>query len=119
MEFLKRFFKFPVRIYDPYSIDEVEKRRQEDGVTDDPDYIVGWRTVYVEDITSWGDTFTAANADFAKIAKEGFDCTSVFVREQGEYICPWKVDKFEKKLGEAWQKLTDYMTELEDEGTSE
>lgn len=106
MKFTEKFFSFPIKIYDGFSL---EKALKEEEVTDEPkdaDWISGTFKLPASELASmaWHDGFSR-NRNVEEVAKEGFDITVICSNSYGDMTCMWPRKKFEEKLNEFYEKL--------------
>lgn len=113
MKYTDKWFKFPVRIYDGFSVTKaimVEDKKFQDNPGDAepeiPDWVEGYARIPLEQITSWID-FYSEGRETAEVAKEGFDLTMVETRTLGKFECTWKREKFEKELDNFYERTNE------------
>lgn len=117
MKYTDKFFKFPVKLFlskDLESKSELEERlgielRDEDK---EPEYVVGWESIEVDDICGYGTIFSR-NRTIEQVRDEGFDCTIVYLRYGKEVGCSWAPKKFEEKLNAFYETLQEQEKEEE------
>lgn len=106
--FTDKFFAFPIKIYDGFSLKRaLEKEEEEGSDTPEPiDWVSGIARIPKSevDILSWHDGFSR-DRTVEQAATEGFDQTSVITLNYGDFICTWPRKRFEEKLNEFMDKF--------------
>ena len=106
MKYSDTFFKFPVRIYDPYELERAVKQEEmTDSKADEPGYAVGVKKLKYTDITGWYDVYTR-ELDLDEILNNGFPCTLVQTKDEGDYLCNWERKRFEDELNKFVEKMS-------------
>lgn len=103
MNFSERLFKFPYRVYeisDPSVLKGIETDIR------DRKWVLGYKCIYVEDITSIADSFYL-DTDIDYIIETGFNA-SIIVTDSDVYSCEWPLAILEKKINEHVRKVESY-----------
>ena len=113
MRFSERFFKFPIKIYDGVSIRRVMKQELDLDNPDDvqsPDWVQGYAKLpyWSLDKLYYHEGFSTGRTP-EEVAKDGFDLTSVYHAEFGDFECLWPLEKFEKRLDEFAERYESYV----------
>lgn len=118
MKYTDRFFRFPVRLYltkdlekGRDDINELEERlgmtfpKDEEAEEEiEPESIIGWEKVFLEDVCGFGTLFSRGKA-IVDVKEQGFDCTLVYLKFGKEVGCAWAPELFEQRLNEHAAKL--------------
>lgn len=115
MKYTERFFRFPVRIYDGFSVHKAilveEKKLNESPENVDrpetPDWVMGYARIPSSEIRYWMDYYSEGR-ETGDVAKEGFDLTLVETRNLGKFECTWKRERFEEELNNFYEKIKDF-----------
>lgn len=109
MKHVDKFFRFPVRIYDGFSLTKAmvaesvrlqeAKDISEVGHPEDVDWVMGWARVPAESIVGWLDHFEEGTP-VKQVSEKGFEMTMVITDKMGNFECVWDRNKFEQKLNE-------------------
>lgn len=116
-KFTDEFFEFPVKVYDSFSLRKVEEEEDSMNLRLDMDWVSGKAKVHVHDLLKgfyYQESFSGKTVE--EVKEEGFDYTSVFVTEYGEFICTWPIRKFEAKINDFMAK---HLIEEEEESKPE
>lgn len=101
MKFTDGLFKFPVKVYDTFSIIKNIKEEQEKfDELERPlmdDWVRGYIAIPINDIKGYGDAFSP-EFKTGEVAEKGFDLTLVYTDRFGQLECTWKMAKFEEEL---------------------
>lgn len=104
----KEFFQFTVKIYDPYSMANIELEEEEGfkavGVLSSKpvDYVAGIKLCKAEDIIGMIESYHKGQS-IEDIVENGFPCSVITIKENQEinsYECVWTLKEFIKKLNE-------------------
>lgn len=115
MKFSERYFSFPVRIYDRFTMNKAEKQEEEEGTPVEGDWVAGRARFPYEDISSWSD-FYDSKQGVDGVLKDGYEYTLIFTYTGKAVICIWPMKKFEEKLDEYVEKLEAWQKQkIEDE----
>ena len=112
MKYTDKWFKFPVRIYDGFSVHKailIEDKKLAENLEDIdkpevPDWVMGYARIPISEITSWVDYYSEGR-ETSDVAKEGFDLTLVETKNLGKFECVWKRDRFEEELNKYAEKF--------------
>lgn len=114
MAYTDKFFTFPIRIYDPESIIDIQMEREQamrEGAAPDeipkmrPNWIVAKQKCLPEDIIAYSETFSEDKNDFEAIERDGFPSCLVYLDGMNDtFMCTWPLKKFEEKLNEFVEK---------------
>lgn len=104
MNYTDRFFKFPIRIYDRFSVQNSERREDQEGVPHEGEYVIGLKKLYPHEIIDWQDYYDSEYG-VEGVTNEGFKDTLVFTRTCGIYVCPLKMEKFEELLNSFMERV--------------
>ncbi len=101
MKFTDGMFKFPIKVYDTFSLlknikEEQEKFEELDRPLAD-DWVEGWMTMPIGEIKGYVDAFSPEYKT-GEVAKKGFDLTLVYTVSFGQLECTWTINRFEKEL---------------------
>lgn len=115
MKYTDRWFKFPVKIYDGFSVHKaimIEDKKLQDNPEDIdkpeiPDWVMGYARIPVNEIQCWIDYYSEGR-ETSEVAEEGFDLTMVETKNLGKFECLWKREKFEKELDDYYEKSKDF-----------
>lgn len=112
----RTFFRFPVKIYDPYDVlsaemEENKVYRERGELNSLPvDYVSGSKLCKPKDILGVVQNYHKGQL-FEDIKENGFDCIAITILE-GEvtetYDCPWSLKKFTLELDEYIDKVEQY-----------
>lgn len=103
---MERFFEFPIRIYDGFSLERAYELEDNISQRVEGDWIIGKAKVPFEAVTSmaWHDIFSRAKG-VDDVEKEGFDLTYIRTKDYGEFMCTWGRKEFEERLGKFMDKF--------------
>lgn len=110
MKYSEKFFRFPVRLYLTKDIEkkkDLEERlgiELEDEEVADPEYVLGWDCIDLNDIRGFGTIFSRGK-DLETVREEGFDSTVIYLTYGREVGCAWTPKKFEEKLNDFVDKM--------------
>jgi hypothetical protein len=106
MKFSDKFFRFPVKLYMSKDIEERNRREENLGleIEDEPEYLIGWDCVDVNDIRGYGTIFSKGRT-MADVKESGFDCTVIYLNYGREIGCAWSPEKFQMKLNQFVDKI--------------
>lgn len=115
MTYTDRYFKFPVKIYDGFSVQKAimieDKKFNDNPESIDkpelPDWVVGYARIPLKEIQCWIDYFSEGR-ETSEVAKEGFDLTMVETKSLGKFECMWKREKFEEELNKFYKETKDF-----------
>lgn len=118
MKFTERFFKFPIRYIDEYGIAKLQEEITETKkLPEDQPNIASVNSIYklpYGEVDGWQE-INPPETKFEDIAggkKEGLQCTMVYTKTHGDLLCSWNVKKFEEKLDEYHEKMTEFFQSL-------
>jgi len=111
MKYTDKWFKFPIRVYDGFSVHKAllieDKKMMEDPESiekpETPDWVMGYAKVPVDQILGWVDYFSEGR-ETSDVAKEGFDLTLIETKSLGKFECLWLRAKFEEELDRFCEK---------------
>lgn len=116
MNIVDRMFKFPQRIYE--DVEDISKESETlpngfkmGGVSVPCKWVRGWKRIFLEDITSIGDTFYF-DTPIDDVIKNGFEASFIFT-DGFTYSCDWTLPVLEKKLIEYEEKINKILSEEE------
>lgn len=108
----KKFFKIPIKVYDLYSLMNVEVEEDKmahanQGLLEPIPvaFSLAEKACIPEDIIAYVQGANKGQT-LEDVEKEGFQCTVITIREGEEtavYECLWPIKKFEEKLNERMQ----------------
>jgi hypothetical protein len=102
--FTDKFFKFPIKVYDGFSVKDSERKEEDMGVPVEALWYKGWAKIPVRELEKgrfyWFDAFSKG----ANVEKDGMDMTIVCFDKFGNFSCVWPRELFEKKLDEFMAK---------------
>lgn len=115
MRYTDRWFKFPVRIYDGFSVQKAimveEKKFSEDPEAIDrpetPDWVTGFVRIPLNEVECWIDYYSEGR-ETSEVATEGFDLTMIETKNLGKFECVWKRQKFEEELNKFYEETRDF-----------
>ena len=94
-------FRFPIRIYDT---GDLEKEEAVGDQLPSTRYHSTYIRIPWDEIHAWHESYTRPY-DIDDVKERGFNATHVITRTLGEYMCLWKVDRFEKEYDNHREKL--------------
>lgn len=106
MSYVKdNFFKFPVKMYDLYSMmnaENQEDKNAQDGHIEpiQVEFVDGLKVCRPENILSWSQSYHKGQS-IEEVTNEGFPITVVNILESlgiSQYECIWSLDEFERQL---------------------
>lgn len=97
MKYTEQFFKFPVRIYDRYSVQNSEKREEMENAPVEGDWTIGQKAIPYTEITDYGDYFDSEEG-ISSVEEHGFTSTIIFTKDAGVFISPLIIEDFEERL---------------------
>lgn len=105
MSYTDRFFEFPIRIYDGFSLEKAWRREDEKLRTslediDEPekgDWVKGKVRLPHKEIICWMDHFEEGTP-VSDVSDKGFEMTLVLTKKLGTFECMWKKERFEQEL---------------------
>ena len=99
MKYTETLFKMPVMIFDGIEMLRISKKEIEDDqyVSSPVQWARGFVRIPVDEIVSWVESWEKGKT-IDDVIENGFDSTLVSTRTLGEYICTWKMEKFEAEL---------------------
>lgn len=111
MKYTDKYFKFPIRVYDGFSVQKAmlieDKKLMENPEAAEkpevPDWVLGYAKVPVEQILCWVDYFSEGR-ETSDVAQKGFDLTLIETRNLGKFECVWVRTKFEDELNKFCEK---------------
>ncbi len=114
MKYTDKWFKFPVRIYDGFSVHKailIEDKKLSDNPEEverpeEVDWVQGFARIPLYEIASWIDYYSEGR-ETSDVANEGFDLTMVETKTLGKYECVWKRQKFEEELNKFYDETKD------------
>jgi hypothetical protein len=100
-KFTDKFFAFPIKIYDSFSLKRSEEYEEDVNMRMEADWISGIARVPVEELYGimWNDGYSNGRT-IEDVKVEGFDLTIIYSERYGELICTWPRKKFEDKLND-------------------
>lgn len=102
--FTDKFFKFPIKVYDGFSVKDAERKEEDMGVPIEATWYKGWTKIPVKELLKgrfyWYEGFSKGT----DVVKDGMDMTIVYFERYGNFSCVWTRDVFEKKLNEFMEK---------------
>ena len=111
-----KLFKIPIKVYHGASVAKAERdivnfMRSEEGDGEDelrkePDWVVGYITLPIEEIISWVDHFSPQE-EVVDVAKSGFTLTLIYTKTLGEFISVWDSKQFAAKRDAHILKIKD------------
>jgi len=103
MKYSERFFKFPIRIYDRFSIMKSEEIEKSTDTPHEGEWLQGFTRIPYNQITSWHDFYDSVQGvDGAR--EDGFEATLVYTQTEGTFICTLDRETFEQSLNEFVEK---------------
>ena len=103
MKYSERFFKFPIRIYDRFSIMKSEEIEKSTDTPHEGEWLQGFARIPYNQITSWHDFYDSVQGvDGAR--EDGFEATLVYTQTEGTFICTLDRETFEQSLNEFVEK---------------
>lgn len=118
MKFSERFFKFPIRIYDSLSVRRAIKANQEQALTGEdvlitPAWVKGYGKIPYPALGQifYSDSFKAGR-ELKDVREQGFDMTSIYHPDLGDFECTWNMQKFEEELDKFVDVYEAYLEEL-------
>lgn len=108
MTFSEGLFKFPIKVYDAFSVTKAIAKEDKkldaalsseiDDLEPEPtDWVKGYIRIPVQEIKAWTDIFSDGE-NVKEIADKGFSETMVITKSLGNHCCLWPREKFEKEL---------------------
>ena len=106
MSYVKEnFFKFPIKMYDLYSMinaENQEDKNAKDGNIEpiQVEFVDGLKSCRPENILSWTESYHKGQS-MEEVMEDGFPITVVNVSEGlgiAQYECLWNLEEFEKQL---------------------
>jgi hypothetical protein len=106
MKFTDRFFEFPIKIYDGFSLKKAMEQEEALDAPVDADWVRGYIKIPAAAITDiyWYDVFSKGRT-VEEIADKGFDATAIVHPDLGEFECTWRREKFENELNSFVERL--------------
>jgi hypothetical protein len=114
MNFTEKYFKFPTRIYDGYSLKKAEEIERTTEEPVEAEWVRGFISVKAEDILGWYDSYSKSRTP-EQVTKEGFDFTVIETRSLGPVSCNWKREKFEEELNKFFDRIQEETKKVQDE----
>lgn len=111
MKYTEKFFKFPIRVYDGFSLSKAMVKEEKKFETQDVDTIegpeqvdwaLGWVKLPYKQIVSWMDYFSEGRST-GEVAETGFDMTMIYTRDLGNFESTWKRSKFEEEINKFYE----------------
>lgn len=114
MTFSEGLFKFPIKVYDAFSVAKAmvkEDKRFDSALTDEiddiqpepTDWVVGYIRIPVQEVKAWTDIFSESRS-VKEVAENGFEETMVITKTMGNYCCLWPRKKFEEEIDKFAEK---------------
>jgi hypothetical protein len=133
MKISERFFKFPIKVYDGVSYKKLQRKKQEfqddeisrliNGSREEEDdydnvksakWLKGWARVPYSALGEiyYYDSFTFGRRP-SDVKIQGFDVTTIYHRDYGEFECLWSSEEFEKEMDDFAKKCEDFYDEIQ------
>jgi len=106
-------FKFPVLLYDGISLERRTKKEIEEDIHSSEGiqpYVRGYVKIPYDEIVGYMDTWRIGRK-VEEVKVDGFCSTLVYTKTLGDFICPLKLEKFEKLYDEFADKMVDLLEE--------
>ncbi len=103
MKYTERYFKFPIRVYDRFSMERAEKQEELTESPTEGEWREGMTAVPFEEITAWNDYFDSAQGPEG-VDNEGFTTTIVWTKTQGCFMCTLPRPELEKRMDVYYEK---------------
>lgn len=94
---LQARFVFPIRIFDPHSAAKARKALDSEyGEKEKVEYVLGTASLPFDQIVNaaWHETYMS-HRSVDNVKEKGCDSTMILTPSMGDYMCSWKVEKFE------------------------
>lgn len=108
-KFTDRYFSFPIKVYDGFSLKKTMEQEENSDEPLDADWVAGTIRIHGKEFEEgnvfWHEGFSKTMT-VAEVAKSGFDTTVIYAENCGEFTCTWRKGKFESELNDFMEKYT-------------
>lgn len=112
MKYSERFFKFPIRIYDRFSMEKAEEEEKSFSGPVEGDWTQGTVKIPHTEIVGWGDYYDSIQG-VEGVDKDGFSSCIIMTETMGAYVCTIPKKKFEELLDNYTEKYELWAEKLE------
>lgn len=129
MTFSEGLFKFPIKVYDAFSVAKAiakEDKKFDAAIADEiddiepeeTDWVLGYIRIPLQEIKAWTDIFSDGKS-VKQIADTGFEETMVITKTLGNHCCLWPRKKFEEEVDKFAEKYEKGIQDMVEEAFSE